>query len=240
MLSVEKKLRVLRGMIFRNVAVEKSSLMVASPIFAVEPMILPTLSKHPSPWATKIIKMPALFKSVMVTGHRPTGLTEKEQLWSQMELRKTLKRLQLFHGIEEVISGMALGADTWWAQAALAFDLPLAAYIPFEVQPTAWPQKDREIWKEIRGKASREVVLGQEYDVRLFHGRNDAMIRDADLCVALWKESTTRGGTYSAVQKIRKLGKPLILLNPETETVSSERFEESADNKTNHNNEGER
>jgi len=165
-----------------------------------------------------------VFPSVMLTGHRPTGLSEAEQIWAQEEIRRTLKRLQLFHGSREVISGLALGADTWWAQAALSYKMNLAAYIPFEAQADSWPVGNQKLWKELREKASREVVLGTHYDVKFFHARNDAMIKDADLCVALWKTSTTRGGTFSAVQKIRKLEKPLILLDPESRTVAAERL----------------
>lgn len=164
------------------------------------------------------------FPRVMLTGHRPKALSNDEQAWAQTQILRTLKRLKAFHGVNEVISGMALGADTWWAQAALDLEIPLAAYIPFEAQKDVWPPHAQAIWQDIRSKATREVVVGESFSVRLLHARNDAMIRDADLCVALWKKSTTSGGTYSAVQKIRKLRKPLIVLDPETETVISERL----------------
>jgi uncharacterized phage-like protein YoqJ len=164
------------------------------------------------------------FRNVMLTGHRPNALTQVEITWSKRELLKTLKRLKAFHGIEEVISGFALGADTWWAEYALELDLPLAAYIPFEAQPSKWPVREQGIWRELRAKADREVVLGEEYQVWLLHARNDAMIKDAELCVALWKQSKDSGGTFSAVKKIRQQGKPLILLDPETRTITSERL----------------
>ncbi len=164
------------------------------------------------------------FTSVMLTGHRPSGLTNEEITWSRKELHKTLARLQKFHGIQEVISGMALGADTWWAESALKLELPFAAYIPFEAQPVKWPDFAQAHWRELRSKAIREIVLGETYNVGLLHARNDAMIRDAELCVALWKQSTTKGGTYSAVQKIRKLEKPLILIDPELKQITSERL----------------
>ena len=164
----------------------------------------------------------------MLTGHRPKLMTSDEQLWAQKELKKTLKRLQMFHGIQEVISGMALGADTWWAEAAVEFGLPLASYVPFEAQADVWSNEDKKIWKNLRNAAHREVVLGTNYDVKLLHARNDAMIKDADLCVALWKESLNRGGTYSAVMKIRKQGKPLVLLDPERKTIATERLSDSS------------
>lgn len=161
---------------------------------------------------------------MMLTGHRPSALTEEEIVWSRKELHKTLARLQKFHGIQEVISGMALGADTWWAESAIALGIPFAAYIPFEAQPQVWPEFAREHWRKLRAQAVREVVLGEKYNVGLLHARNDAMIKDGELCVALWKQSKTSGGTFSAVQKIRKADKPLILLDPETKLIVSERL----------------
>lgn len=167
---------------------------------------------------------PAQFHSVMLTGHRPNALTQKEISWSRAELYRTMRRLKEFHGVQEVISGMALGADTWWAEFALQLEIPFAAYIPFETQPSKWPREMQEHWRELRYQAAREVVLGEEYQVWLLHARNDAMIKDAQLCVALWKQSKNGGGTFSAVQKIRKQGKPLILIDPELRTVSTERL----------------
>lgn len=164
------------------------------------------------------------FRNVMLTGHRPDAFTAEEATWSRRELFKTLKRLKAFHGIEEVISGFALGADTWWAEFALQLELPLAAYIPFEAQSSRWPAREQKIWRDLRNQAHREVVLGDEYQVWLLHARNDAMIKDAELCVAVWKQTKDKGGTFSAVKKIRKQGKPLILLDPETRTITSERL----------------
>jgi len=167
---------------------------------------------------------PKIFPKVMVTGHRPKSFGAGDELWSVRELHRTLKRLQRFHGVEEAISGMALGADTWWADSALSLGIPLAAYIPFEAQPDAWGRDDREKWRSLREQAHREVVLGDHYDVRLLHARNDAMLRDADLCVALWRKSATSGGTFSAVKKAQAMGKPLIILDPEEHSVLTENF----------------
>lgn len=165
-----------------------------------------------------------IFKSVMLTGHR--SFTPEDTVWLQHELHKTARRLKEFHGLEEIISGMALGADTIWAQIALALNVPFAAYIPFEVQPDRWPTKNQQIWRDLRAEAVREVVVGPNFSVGFLHARNDAMIRDSDLCVAAYRISENKGGTYSAVNKVRKLGKPLIIVDPETRTVTKENFPE--------------
>ena len=165
---------------------------------------------------------PAIFKIVMLTGHRKFATSDA--IWLERELYRTVKRLKEFHGLEEMISGMALGADTIWAEAALANDIPFAAYIPFEAQPDKWPAKQQEIWRELRAKASREVIVGPHFSVGYLHARNDAMIADSNLCVAAFQSSSISGGTFSAVKKIRKLSKPILIVDPETRLITKENF----------------
>lgn len=166
-----------------------------------------------------------VWRSVAVTGHRPSGLTSEQAAWGQVALHRTAWRLRSVYGTVEAISGMALGADTWWALAGLSAGMRLAAYIPFEDQPVKWPQADQELWRELRTRAHREVVVGGvTYRVQDLHARNDAMIADADLMVALWNPASEKGGTTSAVKKIRAAGKPMLLLDPVARKISRERW----------------
>lgn len=153
-------------------------------------------------------------RRVMVTGHRPQSLSPAEVAWSQVTLHRVAARLRNQYGAETGISGMALGADTWWALAVLAAGMDLHAYLPFAEQPKKWPEHDRALWGELRGRAAHEVLVGGEhYDVRMLHARNDAMLEACDLVVALYKPGN-RGGTASAVTKARQRGLPLLMLDP--------------------------
>jgi len=74
---------------------------------------------------------------LMVTGHRPKDLggysNNPTQEWIRQELRRILLKAQVRYGTDlEIISGMALGVDTWWAEEALALGVPLLAYVPFK------------------------------------------------------------------------------------------------------------
>lgn len=59
----------------------------------------------------------------MITGHRPQKLggfkPNPTQTWVRAKLRKTLAEAKKQHPEIEVISGMALGVDQWWAEEAL-------------------------------------------------------------------------------------------------------------------------
>lgn len=167
-----------------------------------------------------------IFPKVMVTGHRPTAFTADEAQWAKDQIHTTLKRLKKFHGAQEAISGMALGVDTWWAQSALSLDFELASYVPFEAQSKDWTEEETLEWLRLRGLAKREVILSDSYSVRMFHARNDAMLRDSDLTVGVLKSDTTRGGSYSTVAKARKQNKPLILIDPKLLTLTTENLEQ--------------
>lgn len=153
------------------------------------------------------------YPRVMVTGHRPQHLTQGERGFAREELLRLARKLQEEHGTKLAISGMALGADTWWAEAALQIGLPIAAYIPFESQPNKWSNKDQVQWRWIRAKAAEEKIIAPAYSVQALHARNDAMIRDSDLAIAVWKPSKTTGGTASAVKKLQTLGRDIVVVD---------------------------
>lgn len=154
---------------------------------------------------------PERWVRVAVTGHRPQHLRPEQQAFARAELARLAAKVRDQHGTTVAISGMALGADTWWAQAALAAGIDLWAYIPFEVQGGRWRERDQAVWSDLRARAARELVLATNYDVRLLHARNEYMIRDADVLIAIHDPAKTTGGTASAISKARSSGKTLIL-----------------------------
>lgn len=161
-----------------------------------------------------------VFGRVMVTGHRPHHLDADQQAWSQVMLARVAAQLAGMHGARHCISGLALGADTWWAVAGLAAGMRLHVYVPFEAQAAKWSGEQQALWRQLRAAASREVLVGgRDYDVRMLHARNDAMLADADLVVALLRSDATSGGTHSTVSKGRHSGRPMLLLDPVTQRV---------------------
>lgn len=160
----------------------------------------------------------------MVTGHRTFGISEEQRDFTFRILPKVAKRLKDAYGMKEMISGMAIGADTIWADCAVELGVPLSAYIPFPQQSDKWSFADRSHWLKLRKEASKEIIIGEKFSIGLLHARNDAMIRASDLAVAVWSPSVTTGGTASAVNKIRKAKKPMILIDLDALTVTTERF----------------
>lgn len=159
----------------------------------------------------------------MVTGHRPQFLSPDSQAWAERELERVAVKLRDQHGMQVGISGMALGADTWWGYATLYAWQELWAFIPFPQQSDRWAPADVVRWQELRERATHEMLIAGEYSVGALHARNDAMLENSDLVVAVWDPSKTTGGTASAVQKAQQRGLPILHVDPVAQTTAMRR-----------------
>lgn len=163
---------------------------------------------------------------VALTGHRIQHLDHDQRVWVRETLPGVVTRLRRDHGTVTAISGLALGCDTWWAQTALDAGLPVWGYVPFAGQDSRWQSHDREVYAGLRTRLAREVVLEPDgvqdraEVMRLLHARNHLMIRDADLLVAVHLPDATTGGTAAAIRHARKVGTPLLRVNPVDRTVT--------------------
>jgi uncharacterized phage-like protein YoqJ len=128
-------------------------------------------------------------------------------------LRLTLKEALRQKEDIEVISGMALGVDQWWAKAALDLGIPYHAYIPFKGQESRWPEQSVKGFEHLLLNAKdMKIVCEGGYAPWKMQKRNEAMVDDAEVCVAVW--DGTKGGTGNCVEYIIKQGKPLFLIDP--------------------------
>jgi len=164
---------------------------------------------------------PQHWPRVALTGHRPGEFDAPQQRWVQDTLGEVLAGLCARHGTQVAITGMEPGADTWWAQTASAAGVQTWAYVPSEMQAATWPAEDQAVWTSLLAAAAREVVLAVQDDEQLLHARNDLMIRDANLVVAVHQPGKTTGGTANIIRKARAAGKPMIRVNPTDRTVTS-------------------
>lgn len=154
------------------------------------------------------------FARVMVTGHRPQGIPAESHQWVEQELERLAIKLRDEHGTQIGISGMALGSDIWWAKAVKFAWLDLWAFIPFPQQADRWQPADVALWNEMRSRAAHEIVIAPEYSVQALFQRNEVMLENSDLVIAVWDPTTTSGGTYATVQSAVRRGLPIIHLHP--------------------------
>lgn len=150
---------------------------------------------------------------VAITGHRPGSLSKEQRQYMPEGLKFIADGLVDYYGAEKFLTGLALGADMIWAELAISCDIEYDVYIPFEVQEERWSSTDKKRYGNLRSGANSEKVFGQRFSNRLYHVRNDALIKDSDLLVAVWRPSVKEGGTFSTVQKSLKKNHPTLLLD---------------------------
>lgn len=113
------------------------------------------------------------FGRVALTGHRRQHLDASQQAWVREELGRVAVRLRDEFGCRVAMSGLATGADTWWADAALAAGLNLWAYVPFEEQARNWPPDDQAHWRHLLATAARRVALDHAHGPGTYHVTDD-------------------------------------------------------------------
>lgn len=156
------------------------------------------------------------------TGHRPDKFGNDYDGFSEQvqRVKKTMVEIILRENPIHIISGMALGIDTWWAIAGIKLGCPVHAYVPFYGQESNWPQKSQELYKRVMSKCEKEMIICTGgYASWKMQKRNEAMVDDCTTLVAFWDGSP--GGTGNCVAYARKKGKPIIFVDPKTGEIKS-------------------
>ena len=176
---------------------------------------------------------------VMVTGHRklvPAGM-EFGSPWPDQNPRvaqhhQEITKLMMsaiaqWHresGWVDFISGMALGADTLFAEAVLslkAADLPirLVCAVPFAGQERKWTAGAQSKFRQILSAADQvEIVSPGAYSPQKMQVRNQWMVDHAMCVMAVW-DGTQSGGTWNCIQYARQRHRWMVQLHPQNLTI---------------------
>lgn len=156
---------------------------------------------------------------IALTGHRPHKLGGEYNgegpvsNWLLRQLSSYLRDTKP----EKVISGMAIGADMLWAEAAVNLQIPLIAAVPFVGQESKWPSVSQDRYKLLLAKAAEVVIVCEGgYASWKMQKRNEWMVDHSDVLLAVWDGSS--GGTGNCVAYARspaaKAGYIIDRINP--------------------------
>lgn len=137
--------------------------------------------------------------TVCFTGHRKIPPNEIDS--TRRELEKTVIEL-INKGYRYFGAGGALGFDTIAAQTVLKLkesfpDIDLILVLPCKNQAEHWKETDQRIYEEIKSKASKVVILYDEYNNVCLFERNRHLINNSSVCVCYLNKS--EGGTAYTV-----------------------------------------
>lgn len=117
-------------------------------------------------------------------------------------------------------SGMALGADTLWAEAIVKMKekypdrIRFAADIPSLYQASQWKMKSKKRWLELLQQADEvnDWNSGEPYKKGCEEIRNQNMIKRCDTLIAVFDGS--KGGTYNGYHDGINYGKQIYRVDP--------------------------
>ena len=155
---------------------------------------------------------------MVLTGHSPQHLRPGARLWARSELHRLACKLRDEHGTTTGISGMALGADLWWADAVVRAGMVLHAHVPSPQQPDQWTRENRATWQRLLGHAAKTVTYGTGSALGLLHARNRGMVDNSDQVIGVW--NLGRGGdTREALEYGVRRGHRPIWVDPELQVT---------------------
>ena len=173
--------------------------------------------------------MEAIKKTVAFTGYRTEKMpfAEDPQDENYCSFRKKLLVIiskLMAMGYDSYISGMAMGFDTWAAEAVMELGASLECAVPFPEQADGWETKDQKRWADIINKSGKKTVVSESNQKGAYYKRNRYMVDNADviLCGYTGRKS---GGTAYTVNYALQQNKIVIQFHPKTLkiTILSER-----------------
>lgn len=152
-------------------------------------------------------------KVIAATGHRPQkfgGFSNDVRL----KLMGIACEFLISEEPDKVVSGMALGWDTVFAEAALQLKIPVLAAIPFIGQESRWPNHAQDKYREVVSRCETYYVSSGDpwgLDHRgLFQRRNIWMVDHCTSLCAMW--DGTNSGTANCINYALRKGVPFVNL----------------------------
>ena len=156
------------------------------------------------------------------TGHRPKSLpwgTREDDIRCVALKEKLYDIVSALYesGIRHYICGMALGCDTYFAEAVIRLrleheDVTLEAALPCESQADVWSDAQRKRYYELVSACDYETLMQKEYTKDCMQKRNQYMIDNSSVLVAVYDGSF--GGTMQTVNLAKKSGIEIIRIYP--------------------------
>lgn len=150
------------------------------------------------------------------TGHRHLSAADG---WLVDELARVATKLATRHDTQVAITGLAVGGDQLWPDAARAAGMALWGYSPGAWQPDRWTPDATAQRTDLIGRLARFMELPGDYHVSRLHERNRFMVRDSDVLVAALDLEAEPGGTLACYRAAVAAGCPIIRIDPRTRTT---------------------
>lgn len=175
------------------------------------------------------MEVSAKMKTCAITGHRPTRFKfkYKENYAGCKRLKKRLHDqfiLLYEQGVRRFLVGGALGVDMWSGEILLELkkqpeysDIELVIVLPHPGHDARWDKRSKKRMEYLLEHCTEQLTIGTDASPESFHKRNRYLVDHADCLVAVYDNNrTVRSGTGQTVQYTEKIGKPIVMIQPDT------------------------
>ena len=165
------------------------------------------------------------------TGHRPSKFPWKS---NEDDTRCVALKAVLAEQITELVetgvrdfcSGMAEGADCYCSQIVLTLRekktaIKLHCILPCREQADKWTASSRDLYRSILEQADSIVYVSRSYHKNCMLDRNRFLVEHASTLLAAYN-GERRGGTAATVRYAQKMGREIIVINPNTLHITRE------------------
>ena len=153
-------------------------------------------------------------KSCCFTGHRPDklpwGTNEHDArcLACKEKIRQALEEVRT-QGVSHFISGMARGADLYFAEEVLKLrekypDITLECARPCESQAEHWPETEQLRYRAILDRCDIETLVQYHYDRGCMMRRNRYMVDHSNWLIAVYDGVPNGGTAQTLVYALRR------------------------------------
>ncbi len=156
------------------------------------------------------------------TGYRPQkcpwGFNEADERCQDMKRRLKLEiEDAIQRGIKIFLCGMALGFDTFCAEAVLELkkkypDIKLIGALPCRDQDRLWQERDKKRYRNLLKQLDDVYCEHEHYEDGCMQERNQFIIDNSSLCIALFDGKS--GGTKNTVNYAYYKGLAVAIVRP--------------------------
>ena len=147
------------------------------------------------------------------TGHRPQRLpwgdNEADLRCQAVKARLTRAVAEAYdRGYRHFLCGMAQGCDLYFCEAVLALrerypEVTVEAAIPGPTQADAWPEAERDRYRELVARCDMETMVSDTYSSTCMQRRDRYMVDHAMLLIAAF-DGTAGGTRYTVEYALRR------------------------------------
>jgi len=173
-------------------------------------------------------------KTACFTGHRPNVFVNSNNFKDYNQAEFNVKKLLLkaiVSAHEELqivnfISGGAVGVDQWAAECVLDLkskypEFKLIIARPFPSQHIRWPIHVQDEYFSLLQNADDIITVSEDpYAAWKMHVRNEYMVNNSQLVIAVKYPEVTSGGTSACLQYAIRKNRTIWEINPRTEIIN--------------------